>query len=90
MYEHLYNNHQKLKKKQNIRLYFIWYVCVNMHFKFDQYDSVLFEVVFIQLCRGLSPDAPVWDFSPLSRVHRCFGVLVFSHLPSLSSHHCSC
>ena len=46
------------------------------------------KVVFIQLCHGSSPDVPRRDFS-LKR-HRCFASLVFSHLPSLSSHHRSC
>lgn len=46
------------------------------------------KVVFIQLCHGSSPDVLRWDFS-LKR-HRCFASLVFSHLPSLSSHHRSC
>lgn len=68
------------------------YTCMYYTLCFSVCDSVCvcYRVVFIQLCHGLSPDVPVWDFSPVSHVHRCFGCLVFSHLPSLSSRHCSC
>lgn len=66
-------------------------VCLKMHFGIILTClKVCVSAVFIQPCRDSTPCGPVWEFSPTPRVLRCFGVLVFYRLPSLSSRQNPC
>lgn len=66
-------------------------VCLKMHFGIIlTHLKVSISVVFIQPCRDSAPCGPVWEFSLTPRVLRCFGVLVFYRLPSLSSRQNPC